>query len=65
MSVYALNVNGMVHVGKMSQISNAIKTQLPHILVISETKTYDKAGKNLDTMDYNFFEDILFLARLG
>ena len=57
LSVYALNVNGMVHVGKMSQISNAIKTQLPHILVISETKTYDKAGKNLDTMDYNFFEE--------
>jgi hypothetical protein len=57
LSVYALNANGMVHAGKVSQISSIVKTRRPHILVISETKTYDKVGKKLNTTDYNFFEE--------
>ena len=57
LSVYALNANGMVHAGKVSQIGSAIKMRRPHILVISETKTYDKVGKNLDAKDYNFMEE--------
>lgn len=57
LSVYALNANGMVHEGKLTQISNAIKIRKPHVVVISETKTHDKVGKKLDTNDYNFFEE--------
>jgi hypothetical protein len=29
----------------------------PHVVVISETKTYDKVGKNLPVEDYNFYEE--------
>lgn len=57
LSIYALNANGMVHEGKLTQISNVVKIRRPHIVVISETKTHDKVGKKLDTNDYNFFEE--------
>lgn len=57
LSIYALNANGMVHEGKLTQISNVIKTRRPHIVVISETKTHDKVGKKLDTNDYSFVEE--------
>ena len=57
LSFYALNANGMVHAGKLTQISNVIKIRRPHVVVISETKTHDKVGKNLDTNEYNFFEE--------
>jgi len=57
LSVYALNANGMVHAGKVSQVSSVIQMRRPHVFVISETKTYDKVGKNLPTHEYNFFEE--------
>ena len=31
LSIYALNANGMVNIGKLSQIANAVKTRRPHI----------------------------------
>jgi hypothetical protein len=56
-SLYALNANGMVNLGKMSQISSALKIHRPHILTISEMKTSDKVGNKLDVEDYNFFKE--------
>ena len=46
----------MVHAGKISQV-NSIGDRLPHIVVISETKIYDKVGKNPPTDEYTFFEE--------
>ena len=57
LSFYALNANGMVNIGKLSQISSALNTRRPHILTISETKTSDKVGNKLNLGDYNFFEE--------
>ena len=57
LSLYALNANGMVNIGKMSQIRSALKIHRPHILTISETKTSDKVGNKLRIDDYNFFEE--------
>jgi hypothetical protein len=56
-SYYALNANGMVNQGKLSQISDAVRIRRPHILTISETKTSDKVGNKLQTDEYNFFEE--------
>ena len=57
MSFYALNANGMVNAGKLSQISSTIRIRRPHVLTISETKTSDKVGNKLHTDEYNFFEE--------
>jgi hypothetical protein len=57
LTMYALNANGMVHEGKISQINDAIKMRRPHILVISETKTHAKVGNKMDAKEYNFFEE--------
>ncbi|KAF5312013.1 hypothetical protein D9619_003843 [Psilocybe cf. subviscida] len=57
LSIFALNANGMVHAGKLSYINSAIKARRPHIVVLTESKTYDKVGKNLPYDDYNFFEE--------
>jgi hypothetical protein len=57
LSLYALNANGMVNEGKLSQISSSLRMRRPHILTISETKTSDKVGNKLQTDDYNFFEE--------
>ena len=57
LSLYALNANGMVNVGKLSQISNSLNIRKLHIITISETKTSDKVGSKLNLDDYNFFEE--------
>ena len=53
LTFYALNANGMVMKGRLSQIRSALKiTKTPYIilvLTISKTKTSDKVGNKLCT----------------
>ena len=51
LTVYALNANGLVHLGKISHINSAINTRRPHLFVISETKTNLKMGDKLPKGD--------------
>jgi hypothetical protein len=57
LSVYALNANGLVHLGKIAHINSAINARRPHLFVISETKTNSKMGGKLPRDDYNIFEE--------
>ena len=57
LSVYALNANGLVNLGKIAHINSAISARRPHLFVISETKTNSNMGSKLLKNDYNIFEE--------
>jgi hypothetical protein len=57
LTVYVLNVNGLVHPGKISHINSVINTRQLHLFVISEMKTNLKMDDKLPNSDYNIFKE--------
>ncbi|KAF8149799.1 hypothetical protein B0H34DRAFT_678764 [Crassisporium funariophilum] len=57
LNLYALNANGLISAVKLAVISPLIMKMLPHVFVISETKTMSLAGPGLRVPDYKIFEE--------
>ncbi|KAF5380096.1 hypothetical protein D9615_006221 [Tricholomella constricta] len=56
-SMLALNANGLVSPVKLTNIGALIMKVLPHIFVISETKTRSNAGSQLQVSNYEIFDE--------